>query len=403
MAHEPPGGIPGEGRSYSRVGAPQPVPQQTRFFVAFFDDDPPTQQRRSSGPPTPPRPPRSRGAADQQQIWARRLVALFALLILLVLFALIIQGCVSSAQKNALQEYGQAVTELGTESSSNVAQGLQLLNSPNDSDALAQRNGLDKLASDSRTLEERARELSTPGGLEGATQNLVTALSLRADALGRIADRIATARGTSRAQAEEATQQIAGQMQALSASDVLWQLRVTPYIRDKAKDLEARDDGVEASVVLTDLSWVNAATVANRIDGQSAEPAPEEQEQCTDGTKHGHGLESVTANGKALAEGAVTTVPNDTGLSFIVTIANQGDSDESNVSVTVTGTSKATNKEVFSVTKKVPNSPKAQSTEVPIPITKAVSSAVTVKAEVKGVACEVNKDNNTKSFQVIFS
>ncbi|MBO9534699.1 MAG: hypothetical protein J7513_17125 [Solirubrobacteraceae bacterium] len=371
--------------------------------MAFFDDDPPTQQRRSSGPPNPPRPPRPRGAVDPSQIWARRGVAIFALAMLLIVIALIVQGCVSSAQKNALQDYGTAVTELGTESSSNVAQGLRLLNSPNDSDALAQRNGLDKLASDSRTLEERARDLSTPGGLEGATQNLVTALSLRADALSRIADRIATARGTSRAQAEEATQQIAGQMQALSASDVLWQLRVTPYIRDKAKEIEARDDGVESSIVLTDLSWVNAATVANRIDGQAAEADPVETAKCDDGSKHGHGLESVTANGKALAEGAVTTVPNGTGLSFVVTIANQGDSDESNVSVTVSGTSKATGKEAFSVTKKVANSPKGQSTQVQIPITKAVSSAVTVKTEVKGVPCEVNKENNTKSFQVIFS
>jgi hypothetical protein len=387
------------------VGTHWPVPQQTRLFVAFFDDDPPTQQRRSNGPPTPPRPPRTpRGAQDPQQILARRAVAIGVIVLVLLVFALLMKGCVESSKKNALQDYGQSVADIGTESTSNVSQGLQLLAQPNERDALAQRNSLDKLATDSRTLEDKARELSTPGGLEGASQNLVVALSLRADALSRIADRISTARGTSKAQAEEATQQIAGQMQSLLASDVLWQLRVTPYIRDRAKELDARDDGVENSVVLTDISWLNAATVANRIDGQSETPDTTAA-TCTDGSKHGHELTSLAANGKALTEGAsaVTNVSNSAGLSFVATITNQGDSDESNVSVTVTGTSKATGKQVFSETKRQANSTKGESTQFQIPVTKAVTSAVTITAEVKGVPCEVNKDNNKKSFQVIFN
>ncbi|MFT4034061.1 MAG: hypothetical protein QM679_00635 [Patulibacter sp.] len=335
---------------------------------------------------------------------ARRAVAIGVIVLVLLVFALVMKGCVESSRKNALQDFSQAVSELGTESSSNVSQGLQLLAQPQDREALAQRNALDKLASDSRALENRARKTSTPGGLEGATQNLVVSLSLRADALSRIADRISTARGTSRAQAEEATQQIAGQMQSLLASDVLWKLRVTPYIRDRAKALDARDDDVEDSTVLTDLSWLNAATVANRIDGQSETPDTT-QATCTDGTKHGHGIQSVAANGKTLTSGnsAVTSVSNGAGLSFVVSIANQGESDESNVSVTVTGTSKATGKQLFSETRKVTNSPKGQTTAVQVPVTKAVSGAMTVSAEVKPVSCEVNKDNNKQSFQVIFS
>jgi hypothetical protein len=368
--------------------------------VAFFDDDPPTQQRRSSAPPPPPRPPRPpRAAGDPQTILARRAVAIGVIVIGLIIAALLLKGCVDSSRKNALQDYGQAVGDLGTESSSNVAQGLQLLQQPDDREALDQRNAIDKLASDSRTLADRARDLSTPGGLEGATQNLVTALSLRADALARIADRISTARGTSRAQAETATQQIAGQMQSLLASDVLWQLRVTPYIRDRAKELDTRDDGVEDSVVLTDLTWLNASSVANKIDGQSEQT--DTTTAVAPGT-HGHGIQSVTANGKALSTG-VTTVPNGTGLSFVVTIANQGENDETNVSVTISGTSKATGKQVFSETKKVPSSRKGTTSPVTIPITSAVSGAVTVTAEVKPVGGEVNKDNNKQTFQVIFS
>ncbi|MEH3053351.1 MAG: hypothetical protein PGN13_04985 [Patulibacter minatonensis] len=372
--------------------------------MAFFDDDPPTQQRRSTGPPNPPRPPRPKSVQDQQTIWARRGVAGVIFLLFLIIVGLGLNGCVNSSRKNALQDYGQAVGEIGTESSSNVSQGLTLLARPGDQEALAQRNALDKLATDSRSLTERARKLSTPGGLEGATQNLVTALSLRADALSRIADRIATARGTSRAQAEDATKQIAGQMEALLASDVLWQLRVTPYIKDRAEELDVRDDGVEDSVVLTNLGWLNAGTVANRIDGQTDTDDASAQTQCVAGSPHGHGLTAVSANGKTLTEGssAVTTIPNGSGLSFVVSIANQGDNDETGVLVSISGTSKATGKEVFSETKKVAKTTKGAASQVTIPITAAVSSAVTVTAEVKPVACEINKANNKKTFQVIF-
>jgi hypothetical protein len=369
--------------------------------VAFFDDDPPTQQRRSSAPPPPPRPPRPpRAVGDPQQIWARRAVAIGVIVLFLLVIAIVMKGCVDSSRKNALADYGQAVTELGTESSSNVAQGLQILSQPNAREALAQRNALDKLASDSRALTDKARDLSTPGGLEGSSQNLITALSLRADALARIADRIATARGTSRSQAEIATQQIAGQMQALLASDVLWQLRVTPYIRDRAKELDTRDDGVEDSVVLTDLTWLSAGSVANKVDGQSEQT--DTTAPVAPGT-HGHGIQSVTANGKALTPGQPVTVSAGSGLSFVVTVANQGENDETNVSVTISGTSKATGKQVFSETKKIPQSRKGTTTPVTIPITSSVTGAVTVTAEVKPVPNEVNKDNNKQIFQVIFS
>ncbi len=369
--------------------------------MAFFDDDPPTQQRRSSAPPPPPRPPRPpRDAVDPAQIWARRGVAVGAIIVVFAILALFLNGCVTSAKKNALSDYGQAVTDIGTESTSNVAQGLQLLSQPNEREALAQRNALDKLASDSRALTQKARDLSTPGGLEGATQNLVTALSLRADALARIADRVATARGTSRAQAEQATEQIAGQMQSLLASDVLWQLRVTPYILDRAKELDTRSDDVESSVVMTDLTWLNASSVANKIDGQSEQT--DTQTAVAPGT-HGHGIQSVTANGKALAVGQPLTVSAASGLSFVVTIANQGENDETNVSVTVTGTSKATGKQVFAETRKIPQSRKGTTTPVTIPITSPPSGAVTITTEVKPVGGEVNKDNNKQTFQVIFS
>ncbi len=97
--------------------------------MAFFDDDPPTQQQRAPAPRRllPARRARRVVEVDPQQIWARRLVAIGGIVLVLFVIALGLNGCVTSAKKNALTDYGQAVTDIGTESSSNVGQGLQLL------------------------------------------------------------------------------------------------------------------------------------------------------------------------------------------------------------------------------------------------------------------------------------
>ncbi len=137
---------------------------------------------------------------------------------------------------------------------------------------------------------------------------------------------MSNARGTSKTQAEEATAQIAGQMQVLLAADVLWQTRVTPFIRDKYEELEVPSDAIKPSVALDNLSWLDTSTVSSRIDGQAS--ADLDNTPAAPGT-HGHSIGSVTANGKLLTPGGVvTTVPAGGGLSFVVTIANGGENDE---------------------------------------------------------------------------
>lgn len=369
--------------------------------MSFFDDDPPTQQRPSTPPPGRPRPPRP--PQDQQQIWARRGVALGIFAVVLFAIAVLLNSCVSSARVGALEDYNQEVVQLGQESESNIAEAITTLAQP-DQDALAQRQQLDQLASDSRALTERARELSTPGGLDAATWNLATALSLRADALARIADRIATARGTSRAQAEQATDQIAGQMQAIAASDLLWQLRVTPFVLDRFKDEDMNTEPVVASVALKDDSWTNTSTVATRIGGEAEDPG-DSDEPLAPGT-HGHALQGVSANGTTLNASAPTRIPSSGGsVNFEVTLANSSENDAENVSVTVTGTSQATKKEAFEETRKLPTTKSGTEVPVRIPVDKPggdAGNAFTVTVDIKAVPGEDNTDNNKATYQVIF-
>ena len=322
-----------------------------------------------------------------------------------LVFAVLLRGCVNSSRANAVKDYNVEVNRLGTSSTSNVAQALETLTNGRNSDALAQEQALGDLASDSKTLTQQARDLSTPGGLEPATQNLATALSLRATALARIAKLIGRARGTSASEQETATGAIAGEMNALLASDVLWRARVTPFLIDKYKDIDRSPGGdVTPSIVLKDQRWIVPATVANRIGGLVASSAGDDPSAVATPGTHGHGLSAVSVNGKDLTAGGYTTVPaGANGTSFTVTIENQGENDEQNVSVTVTGTAQSTGKRVFNQSKKQPSSLKGTKTPVTIPIPTAVSGSIKVVVEVKKVLGEDNTTNNKATYNVIFS
>lgn len=369
--------------------------------MAFFDDDPPTQQRRSAGPPRPPRPSRPSGRASEQDIRTRRLLALAGLLFVLLAMAVLLKSCVDSSRRNALKDYNQQLNELARSSEENVAEALRQLMSATDDNAVEQGSAIDTLAKDSATLTERARDLDAPGSLSAAHFNAATALSLRATALARIADRLPVARGTARAAAATATEQIAGQMTALMASDVLWQLRVTPFIKERFEDEDLSTNPVEPSIVLKDKAWTTTATVANRIGGESEQEDP--AAEVAPGL-HGHGITSVTANGKTLTPGdQPTTVERGSALEIVVNVANQGEHNESRVRVIVTATQQAGGARVINESKTIPTTTAGSETPVRIPISDPPSSAVKINVEVKGVPGEENLDNNKQSFNVLFT
>lgn len=332
----------------------------------------------------------------------RRAVAIGGAVLLLLVIAFGLNSCVSASRVNGLKDYSEEVTRLGTESKENVGQALTVLTNASSADALAQRQSLNDLASDGDKFTQRARELDTPGGLEAATQNVATSLSLRATAVRRIADLIGKARGTSATEQEGATAQIAGQMTALLASDVLWKLRVTPFIKDKFKDYDRSSESAVASESLADGTWINIATVANRVGGVAPADTPDDPtKEIAPGT-HGHGLAGVTINSTPLSETGVTRVANPSGTSIVVSIENQGENDEEGVTVSVAGKAESTGKSVFNQNKKLPTSVKGTKTPVTINVTKAVSGPVTITAEVKKVGGEENTTNNKKTYSVIF-
>jgi hypothetical protein len=331
----------------------------------------------------------------------RRFVAIGVVAIVLLAMALLLRSCVNSSRVNGLKNYNTEVNSLGTASISNVTSAFDILTKSSSQEAIDQSQSLSQLARDSDKLTERARKLSTPGGLEAATQNVATALSLRATALERIGQLIGKARGTSASEQETATAQIAGQMEALLAADVLWKARVTPFISEQYKARELNDDSVAPSVAVKTISWLNTATVARILGSVAADNTADDPSATAAPGTHGHAVESVSVNNKALVDGGVTTVPNASGTSFTVTIANQGENNETNVNVVVSGKPRAGGTG-FNQTKKITSSLKNTTTPITIPLTKAITGSYTITVEVKKVLGEVNTDNNKKTYNVIF-
>ena len=107
----------------------------------------------------------------------------------------------------------------------------------------------------------------------GAQRSLLMALEFRRDGLDAIASRI-TRRAERRAEAADpAIDAIAGQMQAFLASDVIYNARVAPLIKDGLEEGDVGGQTIAASQFLPGVEWLSDADVADKLGAQAARPA----------------------------------------------------------------------------------------------------------------------------------
>jgi hypothetical protein len=228
---------------------------------------------------------------------------------------------------------------------------------------------------------------------------VLEALELRRDGLDAIAQRVLTALGDEGDAADEAFEQIAGQMRAFLASDVLWQARVAPLVKAHLDEEEIGGQRIATSTFFPDDSWLEPATVADRLGrqvsgdgGNGGEPAP---------GLHGNGLVSVQAGDVVLQPGVANRVPADIDA-FLVTFANQGENDEFDVRVTLT--IEGDSGEPIRSSKTVDEVLQGQQAEVAMPVDEPppVGEPVTITVEVEPVPGEEKTDNNSQTYQALF-
>jgi hypothetical protein len=378
--------------------------------LSFFDEgDEPTRvsrparpRRPATGPRSSARPTGGGGGPDAHTARVRQAVLIGVVLLFLILFAVVINGCRTNARKRALKDYNRNVYAVITDSNDSVSQPFfRLLDS-----GTAQSGNLQSQINQLRIAAEedvkRAEGFDVPNGMKKAQYTLTQVLNFRATALGKIADQIPTATAQSAgsaSSASDAINRISGQMQAFLASDVIYSQRVIPYIKQTLDDNDIGGQQIATSSFLPSLSWLSPAFTGSklnaRVGGRSPNgtPAP--------GT-HGHGIDSTSISGVTLQPSpAVNRIPAGSNPTVDVKFSNQGQNDEIDVRVLVaiTGGPKP-----ITATKTINQTKAGTSAEAQIPLTTAppIGTPVTIKVQVVGVPGEKNLTNNKAQYTAIF-
>jgi hypothetical protein len=370
--------------------------------LSFFEeDDEPTRRA--------PRPRRVAPAGgldvDPQTLWVRRGIALGVGLLILVAVILLFNACQKSRRENALRDYNREAGALVAQSDDEIgAQFFQTMDQADSESPEDLQAAVSGLRVQSETILHQAEKLDTPGDLAPAQDSLLTALELRSDGLDYIGRKISTALGNEGDVADQAIEEIAGQMQSFLASDVLIQARVTPVVADVFKEPDLAGAALKTKGFLPGFSWLEHSHVADQLGTRLSEGGSNRDPNAPPSPGlHGTGLKSVAVDGTALEpEPAANRLPSGAGSTIKVTFQNQGENDEFDVVVAVTlqGQGKAikARKSVDTVAKGA-----EASVDVPLPKKPTPGEVYTLTVEVQKVPGEKKTDNNKQTYNVYFT
>jgi hypothetical protein len=239
--------------------------------------------------------------------------------------------------------------------------------------------------------------------MKRAHRNLLLALGLIQESMGKVAEKLPSALSTDTATAEPAVKSIAGEMQAFTAADVVYNRRTAALIKQVLDDKSIGGQTIQKSEFLQNLGWLTPATVAKRINAQAARGTPDTASAEPTPGLHGHGILSVSAGDQTLQpRPAANRIVASSNVTFNVKFANQGDNPETDVRVRIRIRGAG---DPITVQKTVDQTqPKAETT-VAIPLGQAppLSAAVTITAEVLPVPGEKNTTNNSQDFSALFT
>jgi len=332
----------------------------------------------------------------------RRALAIGGFVLLLILLFVAVRSCAGSRKENALKDYNREVSSIVRESDTQVSQPFfQLLGQAGDESPQDLQINISGYRVQAEAQLKQARGLDVPSEMEAAQRSLLIALEFRRDGLGFIAGRIRTALGDQGESANDAIVQIAGQMQAFLASDVVYQARVAPLIKRALDTAEIGGQRIAQSQFLRGIEWLSEKTVAARLGQQLSGGAPRKSGQPAPGL-HGTGLDSVTVGDTKLSPDAPNRIPAAADTTFVVSFANQGENDEFDVRVVlrVEGGPKP-----IRVTRTVDTVARGQTATASLALGQKppTGTAVTVNVEVAKVPGEEKVDNNKASYDVLFT
>jgi CARDB len=319
----------------------------------------------------------------------RRLLALGAALVVLILLVLGVKGCLDARARGALSDYARSVTQITDETAQTSKDFFNKLEDPGNltvteftSEVNADRSAMVNYAS-------RVDGLSAPGEMSNAQKSLELVYELRSAAMETIADKMPTA--LAEAGAPKAIASIARQMQKLLAADVIYETVTRPEIDGTLSDHGIEGDDVPKSTFLPGgTKWLDEAEVktalgaVNGSSGGTASPGV-----------HGLGLLGVRVGEAELTPEAPNSVAVEGTPEVEVEVQNQGESTENGVTVVVIAGGKETTQEISVL--------EAGATETAVvPLTPTPSGETTLEVKVEPVPGEQVTTNNEATYSVNF-
>jgi hypothetical protein len=368
--------------------------------VSFFDEDDEPRSRA-------PRPRRAAGrdvSADTQTIRVRQAIAAIGLIVILLLLVFVVKGCRNSAKENALKDYNREVSTIASESSKQVgAEFFRLLGQGGSESPQDLQTAISSFRVQANTQLDQAEGMSVPDEMRGAHQSLLTSLEWRRDGLDYVAQRIRTALGDSGEEADQAIEQIAGQMRVFLASDVAYETRVRPSIKAALDDAEIGGQDITSSVFLPSDDWLQPDVVASQLGQQLSAGSGRDKNEPTGPGLHGTNIDSVSYGDTTLQPGASNQLTYSPDSTFSVKFTNGGDNDEFDIKVTATIAGGSGDPIKLSDTiDRV--APKASATaNLALEESPPLGSAVTITVKVAPVPGEEKTDNNQAEYQALFA
>ncbi len=369
--------------------------------MSFFDEDDEPRTRT-------PRPRRGAGggdvAADHQTLLIRRAVAFVAVVAILLLLVFVLRSCQSTRKENALKDYNAEVSSIGSESQRQVGtEFFRLLGQGGAESPQDLQTAISGFEVTADQQLDQAKALDVPDEMQSAQQSLLIALEWRRDGLDYIADRIRAALGDQGDTADEAIQQIAGQMEVFLASDVAYETRVRPFIKSTLDENEIGGQDIAGSRFLPSLDWLQPETVAEKLGQQLSAGAGRDPGEPTGPGLHGTNIDSTSYGDTTLQPDAPNQLTYSPDSTFQVKFTNGGENDEFDVKVTVR--IQGGSGDPISLTDTIDQvAPGASATaEMALEDPPPTGSAVTIRVRVAAVPGEDNTENNQAEYQAIFN
>ena len=327
----------------------------------------------------------------------RRTIASAAFLVVALVLVFGFKGCLDARKERAMEDYVRDANELVQLSKAQSGRLFDILRAPDGEDQSVDRqNQANELRVESETIVDRARDIDVPGQLSEAHDYFLEGLELRRDGLAVVAEQLPDALADE--ERRTSTSDIAGVMQVFLASDVLLRSRYNKVLGDTLaeEEVSATRARPETLTYITDVSWLDPDFVADQIAGIRG----------SDGTAtpglHGNGLGTVSLAGVTLTPGGGATVQLTSDAAFDVQVVNQGDSTETDVTVTVSLGQGGDALEVEDTITEIAAG-ELKTATIPLSGQPPTGQNVPITVRVQPVPGEEVTDNNEAEFTVIFT